>query len=234
MKYNLYSTKRIKLPNLNRLREKKSFKIILLIMLFTIIICMICFIKSAYPVFKASCETAASSKGNKIVNDEVNKVMKEYSYNSLIRIEKDTNGKITFIEADSVKMNEVVSKIISNIQTEFEKIPRINVFINMGSVSGISVLKRFEPQFEFELESAGSIEATIRTEFKSVGINQTHHKIYLDIDSKVGILTPFTTFSKEVNSDVLLTEAVILGEVPSTYYNLEGIDNADETFNFIN
>ena len=131
-------------------------------------------------------------------------------------------------------MNEVVSKIISNIQTEFDKIPRINVFINMGSVSGISVLKRFEPQFEFELESAGSIEATIRTEFKSVGINQTHHKIYLDIDSKVGILTPFTTFSKEVNSDVLLTEAVILGEVPSTYYNLEGIDNADETFNFIN
>ena len=203
-------------------------------MLFTIIICMICFIKSAYPVFKASCETAASSKGNKIVNDEVNKVMKEYSYNSLIRIEKDTNGKITFIESDSVKMNEVVSKIISNIQTEFDKIPRINVFINMGSVSGISVLKRFEPQFEFELESAGSIEATIRTEFKSVGINQTHHKIYLDIDSKVGILTPFTTFSKEVNSDVLLTEAVILGEVPSTYYNLEGIDNADETFNFIN
>jgi len=234
MKDKLYSRKRIKLPNLNRLREKKSFKIILLIMLFTIIICMICFIKSAYPVFKASCETAASSKGNKIVNDEVNKVMKEYSYNSLIRIEKDTNGKITFIEADSVKMNEVVSKIISNIQTEFDKIPRINVFINMGSVSGISVLKRFEPQFEFELESAGSIEATIRTEFKSVGINQTHHKIYLDIDSKVGILTPFTTFSKEVNSDVLLTEAVILGEVPSTYYNLEGIDNADETFNFIN
>ena len=69
MKDKLYSRKRIKLPNLNRLREKKSFKIILLIMLFTIIICMICFIKSAYPVFKASCETAASSKGNKIVND---------------------------------------------------------------------------------------------------------------------------------------------------------------------
>lgn len=234
MKEKLYSRKRIKLPNLNRLREIKSFKIILLIMLFTIIICIICFIKSAYPVFKASCETAASSKGNKIVNDEVNKVMKEYSYNSLIKIEKDTNGKITFIEADSVKMNEVVSKIISNIQTEFDKIPRINVFINMGSVSGISLLKKFEPQFEFELESAGSIEATIRTEFKSVGINQTHHKIYLDIDSKIGILTPFTTFSKNVDSDVLLTEAVILGEVPSTYYNLEGIESADETFNFIN
>lgn len=234
MRDKLYSRKRIKLPNFNRLREINSFKIILLIMLFTIIICIICFAKSAYPVFKASCETAASSKGNKIVNDEVNKVMREYSYNSLIRIEKDTNGKITFIEADSVKMNEVVSKIVSNIQNEFDKIPRINVFINMGSVSGISILKKFEPQFEFELESAGSIGATVRTEFNSVGINQTHHKIYLDIDSKVGILTPFATFSKEVDSDVLLTEAVIVGEVPDTYYNLEGIEDSKETFEFVN
>ena len=90
MKDKLYSRRRIKLPNFNRIREIKSFKIILLIMLGTIIICLICFIKSAYPVFKATCETAAASKGNKIVNDEVSKVMKSYSYNSLIRIEKDT------------------------------------------------------------------------------------------------------------------------------------------------
>ncbi len=233
MKDKIYSRKRIKLPNLNRLREINSFKIILLIMLFTIIICIICFIKSAYPVFKASCETAASSKGNKIVNDEVNKVMKEYSYNTLIKIEKDINGKITFIETDSVEMNEVVSKIISNIQNEFDKIPRINVFINMGSVSGISILNKLEPKFEFELESAGNIEARIRTQFEAVGINQTHHKVYLDIDSTIAILTPFATFSKDIDSDVLLTEAVIVGEVPSTYYNLEGFETIEETYDII-
>ena len=233
MKDKLYSRKRIKLPSLDRIREINSFKVVLLIMLFTTIIIICFFIKSAYPVFKASCETAASSKGNKIVNDEVNKVMKEYSYNSLIKIEKDVNGKISFIEADSVKMNEVVSKIVSNIQNEFDKIPRINVFINMGAVSGISILKNLEPQFNFELESAGNIESTLRTEFESVGINQTHHKIYLDIDTRVGILTPFSTFGKDVNSDVLLTEAIIVGEVPDTYYNLEGMENPEETFNFI-
>ena len=47
------------------------------------------FWKSAYPVFKASCETAASSKGTKIINDEVNKVMKNYSYDDLIKIARD-------------------------------------------------------------------------------------------------------------------------------------------------
>ena len=103
----------------------------------------------------------------------------------------------------------------------------------MGTVSGISALKNIEPKFEMELESAGNISSNIKTEFKSVGINQTHHKIFLHIDARVGILTPFSAFGKDIESDVLISEAIIVGEVPDTYYNLEGMDEADDTFNFI-
>ncbi len=102
-----------------------------------------------------------------------------------------------------------------------------------GVLVGVSVLRNLEPRFEVELESAGSITANIRTEFESIGINQTHHKIYLDIDSSVGILTPFDTFRKEVNTEVLLTEAVIVGDVPDTYYNLEGFETPEDTYNFV-
>lgn len=230
MKDKLYSRKRIKLPNL---REIKSFKILLIIALITIIIILSLFWNSAYPVFKATCETAASSKGVKIINDEVNQVMKNYSYDNLIKIEKDTAGKISLIKADVITINEIVSEIIKNIQEEFDKIPRIKVFINMGSVSGISALKNFEPKFELELESAGRMNYNVNTEFKSVGINQTQHKIYLQIDSTVRILTPFSTFGKEIKTDVILTEAVIVGDVPDSYYNLEGMEALDDTLNLI-
>lgn len=226
----LYSRWRIKIP---KLRELNSVKAILLIMFFSIMISVGMFLKSAYPVFKASCETAASSKGNKIINDEVYKVMQNYTYNDLITIDKDINGKISLIEANSVAINKITSQINSNIQKEFDKIPRITVFINMGAVSGISALKNVEPKFEVELESAGNIQSMVRTEFKSVGINQTHHKIYLDIDARVGILTPFSTFGKDINTDVLISEAIIVGDVPETYYNLEGMDETEDTYNFI-
>lgn len=229
----LYSRRRIKLINLKRIREIKSFKIILLIAFFSIVIVLAIFLKSSYPVFKATCETAASSKGITIINDEVNAVMKDYSYDDLINIEKDTQGKISLIKADVIKLNEIVTKIVSNIQEEFDKIPRITVFINMGSVSGISMLKNFDPKFDIELESSGRISSNVKTEFTSVGINQTQHKIYLQIDSRVGILTPFATFGKDIKTDVLLTEAVIVGEVPDSYYNLDGLESPDDTFNFI-
>lgn len=226
----LYSRWRIKLP---KIRELNSVKSVLLIMFFTCIISIVLFLKSAYPIFKSSCETAALSKGNKIINDEVLKVMQNYTYNDLITIDKDINGKISLIEANSTAINEITSMINSNIQREFDKIPRITVFINMGTVSGISILKNMEPQFEVELESAGNIKSIIRTEFKSVGINQTHHKIYLKIDARVGILTPFSTFGKDINSEVLISEAIIVGDVPDTYYNLEGMDETEDTYNFI-
>lgn len=132
MKGNLYSRKKIKVPNI---RELNSIKALMLILFGTIILCIYLFLKSAYPVFKATCETAASSKGVTIINEEVSKVMRNYSYNNLISVEKDQNGKISLIRADSICINEIVTKIISNIQKQFDGIPRINVFINMGSVS---------------------------------------------------------------------------------------------------
>ena len=202
-------------------------------MFMVIVIALVLFLKKAYPILKSSCETAAASKGNKIINQEINDVMKNYTYDEIINIEKDEYGKINLVKADVIKINEITTQIISNIQKEFDKIPRVNVFINMGTISGISMLNNVEPKFEIELESAGTLNANVRTEFKSVGINQTQHKIFLELDGKIGILTPFSTFSKNINMNVLLMEAVIVGEVPETYYNLEGITDSAETYNFI-
>ena len=134
---------------------------------------------------------------------------------------------------DRIRVYKKAFEDYANIQREFDKIPQITVFINMGTVTGVSMLKNLEPKFEMELESAGNISSIVRTEFKSVGINQTHHKIYLKIDARVGILTPFSAFGKDINTEVLISEAIIIGEVPDTYYNLEGMDETEDTYNFI-
>ena len=77
------------------------------------------------------------------------------------------------------------------------------------------------------MERAGSVDSKIDSEFTSVGINQTLHRIYLNLTCSIGILTPFKTVSKEVSSRVLLTETVIVGNVPSTYYNYDNLGFED-------
>lgn len=91
----------------------------------------------------------------------------------------------------------------------------------MSALSGIS------PNFKIALERAGNVETKIDSEFTAVGINQTMHRIYLDLNCTIGILTPFQSVSKNISSKVLLTETVIVGEVPSTYYNYDNLGFED-------
>ena len=79
-----------------------------------------------------------------------------------------------------------------------------------------------------ELKEELNLETDLKSEFKASGINQTLHRIYLEIKCNVIILTPFQTIEEPVINQVLLAEGVIVGEVPNSYYNLEGIskDNA--------
>lgn len=59
------------------------------------------------------------------------------------------------------------------------------------------------------------------------------HKIYLEIECEVIVLTPFDTVQEKIVNQILLTEAVIIGTTPNTYYNFEGMDakNTLETIN---
>ena len=63
----------------------------------------------------------------------------------------------------------------------------------------------------------------MKSEFISAGINQTMHKIYLQIDCKVIIVTPFSQIEEKITNQILIAEAIILGNVPNSFYNLEGI-----------
>ena len=53
------------------------------------------------------------------------------------------------------------------------------------------------------------------------------HRIYLEVKCNVNILTPYNTITETITNQVLLTEGVIIGNIPDTYYNLEGL-NSDQ------
>lgn len=43
----------------------------------------------------------------------------------------------------------------------------------------------------------------------------------------MSILTPFKDITKDITNQVLIMENVIIGTVPNTYYNIEGINKSD-------
>ena len=55
------------------------------------------------------------------------------------------------------------------------------------------------------------------------------YRIYLELTCKVSIVSEYKTINEEIVNQVLLVETVIVGEVPESYYNLEGMRQDDVT-----
>ena len=213
-----------------RPKKIKIVKVIVLVILSIIIFAIYSFCISAYPIFKASCESSAKSLTVRTINTEINNLMKNYSYEDLVTVDKDVNGKVNFIRTNSRVVNEIMTQLAINVQKDIDCAERTNVYINLGSVYGISVLKYIGPKFKIELETSGNIETNLKNEFQSVGINQTLHKLILNVTTKISVLTPFGSFGNPIESNVLLVESVIVGEIPDTYYDFNGEAEEDKAF----
>ena len=83
------------------------------------------------------------------------------------------------------------------------------------------------PNIPMKLSTTGNVETKVRSEFESTGINQTIHRLYLDVVCNVNILTPYNTIEDSITNQIVLIENVIVGLIPSTYYNLEGMEGSN-------
>lgn len=81
------------------------------------------------------------------------------------------------------------------------------------------------PGVPIRISTIGNVETDLRSEFTSQGINQTLHRVYLQIVCEVNILTPYNTINERITNQVLIAENVVVGRIPSTYYNLNGLDS---------
>ena len=132
------------------------------------------------------------------------------------------------ISSNVIVINEIISDIAIKIQEELNKVENSKFKISMGSFTGSRVLSGRGPQMEVKMSTIGNLDTDLRSEFSDAGINQTLHKIYLQVECQVVILTPFDTIEEKIANQVLLSEAVIVGTTPSTYYNFEGVPNGNE------
>ena len=131
------------------------------------------------------------------------------------------------INANIFTIDQITSNATTYIQEEIDKLHNIEVKMSIGSITGLNYLSGAGPK----VASAGKISTDLRSEFISKGINQTLHRIYLQIDCKMNVLLPFETLEENISNQILIAENVIIGQIPNTYYNLEGIEQPEALIN---
>jgi len=150
--------------------------------------------------------------------------MADYEYADLMNMTKDEQGNIKMISANVILVNKIISDIPILIQKELDKIENNKFYIRLGTFTGSKLLAGRGPNVEIKMSAIGNIETDLKSEFTEAGINQTIHRIYLEVKCNVIILTPFNSIQGQIVNQVLLAEGLIVGNTPNTYYNLEGIN----------
>jgi len=233
--HKIYSRFRFKIPELffqkvkdkkQKIKIKKTSKVLIIFLIAVLTANTI--YNYINPIFIRLCEAEVKSIATIVSNEQATRAVENYSYEDLFEIEKDNNGKVIMIKSNVITINEIISNVAVYIQHELNKEDRTNINIPLGSLFGNSFVSGSGPEIKAKLVLKGVVDTDLRSEFISKGINQTLHRIYLQIDCKVSIITSFKKIESNVSNQVLLMENVVLGEIPETYYNLEGITDPVE------
>lgn len=239
----IYSRSRIKLPKIfiklntggkkfpKSIKDKKVHKVLIII---TIVICILKLsMDYISPMFDSLCSLKAKGIATKIVNEKAKESLENVDYNDLITIIRDTNGNITMVKANVIAINRIASELTLEIQKALEDERETTIYIPTGSFLGNEVFYNIGPKIPIKLTSSGIVTTDFRSEFTNSGINQTIHRIYLYTVCKVNIVTPIKTISDEITNEVLVAETVLVGPIPDSYYNIQGLNSADQALEFV-
>lgn len=224
--YKIYSRRRLKIKN-----KEKIIKIILILIIAFETASLL--LNHINPILEQVSTYEAKKLATFVANEQTTKVMKDYNYDSMFSIEKDSEGNVTMIQMNMYRVNIIISDIAYNIQEKMKKPENSTISIPMGNFFGIDLLSGYGPNIKMRVVLLGTVETDLRSEFISQGINQTLHRVYLQVDCPVQILSSYKTMEEKISNQFLLAENVIVGKIPSTYYNLEGFKEPEDTVEVI-
>lgn len=225
----IYSRRRLRIPRWqanmpNSKQWKKRQKQMKVVIIFGVALLTVSMVtRMIGPMLNTQCAARAKAIATIVSNEEASKVMKNYEYADLATIEKDEEQNIKMIHINVIPLNEIMSNIAVQIQNRLDGMDREQFGIRLGAFTGNPMLVGTGPKIKVKLSIVGNVETDMKSEFQEAGINQTLHKIYLDVSCNVRVLTPFSNMDERITNQVLLAEAVIVGNIPDTYYNLQGM-----------
>ena len=151
-----------------------------------------------------------------------------YKYEDLTKIYTDNNGLVTMIITNSIKVNEVASSIATDTYNYLQSEIDSGVLVPLGAFTGLRLFSGFGPKIKMNLISIASVKCDILSEFRSAGINQVRHVLYLNVVSTVSLVTKTATKQVSDKITILVYDNLIVGKVPEVFINSQILGSGTE------
>jgi sporulation protein YunB len=201
---------------------KVRILIIITIIMLNLTIFIYIFDKTVMPTVLAVADAEMRAKATQIVNIAIiNEYSKQFNYDEIIRVDKDLQGNIVMLKADTLRMNKIACDVALESQKELVKLGEVGIKLPIGYITKNNILSYYGPKVTIKMQPIGIVETKYSSEFESAGINQTRHKIYVKVKTTVRVIIPLKSNDIEVSNEIPIAETIIVGKTPNTAVQLD-------------
>ena len=212
-------------------KVKRKLYIMLAVLLCVFILMMLYLNYVVNPVIISTSTAKVRSLSQRAVESVVWQVLSDSAvYDTLINITRDDNGKILAVNSNSATINMLALELAEKSQDALSQMGASGVDIPIGSFSGMPIFTGRGPNVNIKMLPIGTIYCKFFSSFTSAGINQTNHRVYLRVNTSVSVILPMANQVIDTQTELMISESIIIGEIPDTYLNSE---NLDEMLNLV-
>lgn len=177
------------------------------------------------PIIINTIELKSKSMTTQAINSAIADVLDgTITYNDLVNIVTNEIGDVELIQANTLKVNMLSKDIARSTETKLDTFGQSGIKIPLGTFTGMTFLVGKGPSLTLSTMPIGAVTCAFESMFESAGINQTAHRIYLNVTADVGVVLPFTTRKLRTSQVVMVSENIIIGKIPDVYLETSVLD----------
>ena len=196
-----------------------------LLILIVVLVVLFLGLRSEYrSVVNDLAQTQVKNTTSDLTNDAIAKQIAsgEIQYDRIVFFEKNLDGRITALKTNMSEVNRLKTDILNIINDEILALDTSDIGIPLGSLFLPEFLSGKGPAIPVHILSIRNSDANFVSHFSQAGINQTLHRLNMEVSIDVAVLVLGQTSSFTLTSEVVVAETIIVGDVPQTYLQTGG------------
>ncbi|WP_429844296.1 sporulation protein YunB [Brevibacillus sp. FIR094] len=203
-------------------RRRRIFAGFLLIMV-VLIVLFIVVERRVEPTLMLIAQAKAEQVAKLAITDAVTKRMSQQGLdvNEVVLMEKDENGSIKAVNFNFKEYSRIVGETTARIQNrlkEFEQ-EHVQTTIPLGLATKNVFLEHLGPDIPVSFVPIGAVKTKLETGLKQAGINMVLVTVYIHVEVDLRVIIPFATQQQTVTTQIPVSEALIVGKVPTYLYD---------------
>ena len=163
-------------------------------------------------------EISASDKAETLLSEAAAQAMEAafsdggFDSDGIVTLSRASDGTVTSVETAPGAITKLSAIFQSKLRETLSE--RGKVTIPSGNLTGSAFLSGRGFPISFKTVLSYAAVTNVRSEFISVGINQTLHRVILETRAAVTVLLPGRNVTREIVGSFPAAETVIVGRVP--------------------